>query len=97
MAANPSREPQEVGGQPKRKAPVIHPTAVYSLELARNTLALAKHCLPREIRLGRLRVSKRAGKYLILGAWLLEWIQAGELPRRQRKPEALINGNEISS
>jgi len=52
------------------------------MELARNTLELAKNCLPREIRLSRLRVAKRGGKYLILGAWLLEWIEAGELPRR---------------
>jgi hypothetical protein len=34
--------------------------------------------LPREIRLGRLRTSKRAGKYLILGGWLLQWIADGE-------------------
>jgi hypothetical protein len=83
--------------QPKHKAPVIHPNAVYSLELARNVLQLAKNCLPREIRLGRLRVSKRAGKYLILGAWLLEWIEAGELPPRQREPEALGISTEISN
>jgi hypothetical protein len=43
---------------------------------------LAKNCLPREIRLGRLRVAKRAGKYMILGKWLLEWIEGGELSRR---------------
>jgi hypothetical protein len=66
----------------KWKAPIIDPKAVFTIEQARNALQLAKNCLPREIRLGRLRVSRRAGKYLILGAWLLEWIEAGELPRR---------------
>jgi hypothetical protein len=65
------------------RVPVIRPNAVYSLELARHTLLLAKNCLPREIRLGRLRVAKRAGKYLILGKWLLEWIAAGEVTRRK--------------
>jgi len=64
------------------QVPVIRSTAIYSLELATKTLCLAKNCLPREIRLGRLRVAKRGGKYMILGAWLLEWIAAGELARR---------------
>jgi hypothetical protein len=67
-------------------APVIHRRAVFTLEQARRTLHLAKGCLPREIRLGRLRVSKRAGKYLVTGDWLWEWIQSGELPRRQPQP-----------
>jgi hypothetical protein len=76
-------EQTEAPVRPKNKAPVIDPKAVYSLEQARSTLQLAKNCLPREIRLGRLRVAKRAGKYFILGAWLLEWIEAGELPARE--------------
>jgi hypothetical protein len=69
----------------KTKVPVIDPRAVFTIEQARGTLQLAKNCLPREIRLGRLRVAKRAGKYLILGAWLLEWIEAGEVRRRARE------------
>jgi hypothetical protein len=60
------------------KVPIIDPRAVFNIDQARATLRLAKNCLPREIRLGRLRVSKRAGKYLILGQWLLEWIETGE-------------------
>jgi hypothetical protein len=74
------------------KIPVIDPRAVFTIEQARSTLGLAKNCLPREIRLGRLRVSKRAGKYLILGRWLLEWIEAGELPRRKPAAKAGLNG-----
>lgn len=64
------------------KVTTIRPTAVYDLDSARAALALAKGCLPREIRLGRLRASKRAGKYLILGEWLLEWVRTGEVERR---------------
>jgi hypothetical protein len=89
---------EQTAAPPKAESqiPVLDPKAVFTIEQARSTLALAKNCLPREIRLGRLRVAKRAGKYLILGAWLLEWIEAGELPRRQRKPAALLNSSEIS-
>ena len=63
-------------------APVINPRAVYGLASAAAVLGLARGTLPREIRLGRLRVAKRAGKYFILGAWLLDWIRGGELTRR---------------
>jgi hypothetical protein len=65
--------------------PTTHPPtriradAVYSLQQAAAVLGLAKGCLPREIRLGRLRVSKRAGRIMILGRWLLEWVESGEL------------------
>jgi hypothetical protein len=55
------------------------PTAVYSLVTGKEALSLADGTLKREIRLGRLRASKRAGKYLILGAWLIEWIENGEV------------------
>ena len=64
--------------------PVIVPTAAYSLDQARRLLGLKKNCLPREVRLGRLRVSKRAGRYFVLGEWLLEWVTSGELSRPLR-------------
>ena len=38
----------------------------------------------REVREGRLRISKRAGRYYLLGAWLLEWLEAGEVTPRQK-------------
>jgi hypothetical protein len=56
---------------------VIHPNAVYTLLTARSALGLAKATLRREIRLRRLRVSKRAGRYYILGEWLLDWLRTG--------------------
>jgi hypothetical protein len=66
----------------------IVPTAVYNLATARVALSLAAGTLPREIRLRRLRASKRAGKYLILGAWLLEWVAAGEVHRGENSAKA---------
>jgi hypothetical protein len=74
-------------------APVIVPNAVYDLTQARALLGLAEHTLGREARLGRLRVSKRAGKYMILGKWLLAWVEAGEVTRRRRKATASHGGS----
>lgn len=73
-------------------APVIDPRAVYTLGSGRAALGLAKGCLPREIRQGRLRAAKRAGRYLILGAWLLEWIETGEVKRPRRTSGEPLNG-----
>jgi hypothetical protein len=66
-------------------APPIHviaPTAVYSVDDARRLLRLKQSSVRREVRAGRLRVSKRCGRYFLLGQWLLAWIREGELPRR---------------
>jgi hypothetical protein len=65
---------------------LIESNAVYSLESARAALGLARATLRREIRLGRLRVSKRAGRYYILGCWLLQWLQAGEIVHDRQSP-----------
>jgi hypothetical protein len=61
---------------------VIDPRAVYDLLSATAALGLARTCLAREVRKRRLRVSRRGGRYFILGAWLLEWLRAGEVNRR---------------
>jgi hypothetical protein len=71
---------------------VINPTAAYLLAQAQECLGLRKSTLHREIRQGRLRVSKRAGKYFILGQWLLDWIEGGEVKRRLAKRRAAGNG-----
>jgi hypothetical protein len=60
-------------------AVVIVPTAVYGVDSAPQALGLRRSTLAREIRLGRLQVAKRGGRYFILGAWLLAWIEAGRL------------------
>jgi hypothetical protein len=69
--------------------PVIHPDQVFTLDALQKTLNLRDGTLAREIRLGRLRSSKRAGRRWILGAWVLEWLQAGE---SRRAPRELVNG-----
>lgn len=56
----------------------INATAVYSRDSARRVLGLRKSTIAREIRERRLRVSMRAGRYFILGKWILEWIETGE-------------------
>jgi hypothetical protein len=37
--------------------------------------------LPREFRKKRLRYAKRAGRVWVLGSWVLEWLEAGEVKR----------------
>jgi hypothetical protein len=58
---------------------VITPTTAYRPEHLREGLSLTRNTLRREIKLKRLRVSKRAGKYYFLGSWVLEWLEGGEL------------------
>jgi hypothetical protein len=64
----------------------ILPDAVYDLEAARTALGLTKTTLSRELRLGRLRCSKRAGRIYVLGEWLLEWLRAGEVHKSHQMP-----------
>jgi hypothetical protein len=76
---------------PAAPPPVIDPRQVFSLPQAGQTLGLAKNCLPREVRLGRLKVARRGGRYYVLGAWLLAWLEAGVVRPRRRQdapPEA---------
>src|SRR5437879_1193674 len=61
----------------------ILPTAIYTVPEAREALQLKASTIRREVREGRLRISKRAGRYYITGAWLLEWIESGELRRNK--------------
>jgi hypothetical protein len=62
---------------------VIHPCAVYTVDSLRSVLGLTKTTIGREVRLGRLRVTKRAGKYYLLGRWVLQWLKDGEHHRKQ--------------
>jgi hypothetical protein len=64
---------------------VIEPTAVYTGESLRAALGLPKSTVGREVRLGRLRVTKRAGKYFLLGEWILEWLEQGEVCRKRKE------------
>ena len=83
----PRRERAPAAGQaPARTGPLltILPTDVYDVPGAMAALKLTKSTVGREVREGRLRIAKRPGRYYLLGAWLLEWLQAGELPPRRR-------------
>jgi hypothetical protein len=62
---------------------VIDPHAAYTIASLREALGLTKTTVAREVRLRRLRVSKRAGKYFVLGAWVLQWLRDGEAHREQ--------------
>jgi hypothetical protein len=61
---------------------VIPPDAVFTLDELRSVLGLPRHTLRREARLGRLRVSRRAGKLWTTGAWVREWIETGRVRRQ---------------
>jgi hypothetical protein len=58
---------------------VVDPNGLYLPAQVNQIFSLRKSTLRREIRSGRLRVSKRAGRYFFLGSWLLEWIEGGEV------------------
>lgn len=73
--------------------PIIAPAAVYDLAAFRRLFGVSKSCAAREFRMGRLRVSRRGGKHFILGAWILDWIEAGEIhPRKRTVTHAESNG-----
>src|SRR5262249_10875709 len=67
---------------PATSGHAIHPQAVFTIEEATRALSAKNNTLRREVRQGRLRGSKRAGRYYILGEWLLEWIRRGEIRPR---------------
>jgi hypothetical protein len=69
---------------PMKEPVVIHPDGVYSMVSLQAGLGLTKSTVAREIRLGRLLVAKRAGRYFILGQWILDWLRAGEIRKRPR-------------
>jgi hypothetical protein len=56
---------------------------VFCLDALQVSLGLKPNTLRREARLRRLRVAKRAGKLFVLGAWVLQWLEAGEVRREQ--------------
>jgi hypothetical protein len=69
---------------------VIQRDAVYFLGDLRE-LGLKASSVRREHRLGRLRVGKRLGKTFVLGQWLWQWLEDGEL-KRSAKAE-VVNGH----
>jgi hypothetical protein len=60
------------------EVPKIDPNEVFTIPSLTRRLTLKDGTLPREIRLRRIRYAKRAGKVLILGSWVLDWIREGD-------------------
>jgi hypothetical protein len=73
-------------------APVqVDPHAIFNLDAAAEALAplgISPSCLRREARLGRLRVARRGGHYLLTGRQLLAWAEG----RSGRRRAASVNG-----
>jgi hypothetical protein len=84
------QQAQEKGEQAAapRPAPIIDPNQVFGVEQLCQTLGLARGCIPREVKLKRLRASKRAGRYFFLGEWVLDWLRDGEIRRGKPATEA---------
>src|SRR4051794_5787874 len=62
---------------------LLDDNAVFTAAQLREAFPFLKSStLRREIRLRRLRVSRRGGVYLFTGRWLREWIEGGELRPR---------------
>jgi hypothetical protein len=70
---------------PQQAAPpppfVLHDNAVLTRQQLQAGLGLARNCISREVRLRRLRVARRGGKYYFLGAWVRQWLADGEVRR----------------
>src|SRR5262249_21766151 len=78
------------GAGREKTAHVIHPNAVYFLDTAPVLLRVKSSTIQREVREKRLHVSRRAGRYFILGKWVLEWIEAGCHRPAAQPPSALL-------
>lgn len=74
-----------------KDAPIIIPTAVYTSETLKSVLGLRASTIAREIRLGRLQVSRRAGRYYVLGSWVLAWLVAGQVPVKASPSEEKLD------
>jgi hypothetical protein len=59
----------------------VHADLLVTLDEARQLLGLPRHCLRREARLGRLQVSRRAGRLWTTGTWITAWITSGRVTR----------------
>ncbi len=66
----------------------IYPTAVYTVEDLRRVFGLKASSVRREVRLRRLRMAKRCGRYYCLGRWVLQWLGEGELKPQPEPGEA---------
>jgi hypothetical protein len=78
------RRKQAFAAVERGAAPAVHaidPNGIYFVDTFQEIFRLRKSSLRREIRENRLRVSKRCGRYYLLGEWILAWLRDGELRR----------------
>jgi hypothetical protein len=61
---------------------VVNPNAVYRPSHIASGLQIPVSGVLRYVRNGKLRASRRRGRTLILGQWLIDWLQSGELRRK---------------
>jgi hypothetical protein len=82
--ADDEKAPSLLGPRPLRAdgPHVIHANGVYTVDDLRRVFGLKASSVRREVRFGRLRMSKRCGRYYCLGQWLRQWLENGELKRR---------------
>jgi hypothetical protein len=80
-----SRRTITTDDSPSSTVPVVDPNAVYFVDTLQRAFRLRKSTIRREWKEGRLRLAKRAGRYYVLGAWVLQWLQEGEM-RNRRTP-----------
>src|SRR5260370_37983116 len=66
---------------------VVYPGAVYTVDDLCRIFGLKATSVRREVRLRRLRISKRCGRYYCLGQWVLEWLEDRELQPPQGREE----------
>jgi hypothetical protein len=83
--ARPDPPQAEAKPQAPPEPHVIDPHGIYFPDQAQILLRLTRSTIRREFREGRLRIAKRAGRYYLLGKWLIEWIEGGELRRAKNR------------
>jgi Helix-turn-helix domain len=77
----------DAGGEPLPAPHVVDPNGIYLVQTFEKLLHLKRSTVRREVREGRLRVSKRSGRYYLLGRWILEWLESGEVHGKRRQAE----------
>jgi hypothetical protein len=89
-----SRKRKAAASPPSADPPppvIIDPNGVYRPDWLWRVLGMARTTFSTEVRRRRLRVARRAGRYYLLGSWVLEWIAAGEVVRQ---PKAGTGGGD---
>jgi len=65
---------------------------LYSVESLTKALQLRKYTVRRECKHGRMRYAVCAGRIVIRGTWVFEWVDACERTRRRQPEQAAPTG-----